>query len=57
MPQKEMGIVPDSELARLLAKLPRPDRRRLLALVQAAPGPRRVKLEKKMRQRLGELGL
>ncbi len=57
MPQKEMGVVPDSDLARLLAKLQRPDRRLLLALVQASPGPRRDKLERAMRQRLEVLGL
>lgn len=57
MPQPEMGIVPDSPLARLLAQLERPDRRLLLAAVQAAPGPRRTKLQRQVRARLAELGI
>jgi hypothetical protein len=52
-----MGIVPDSPLARLLARLERPDRRLLLAAVQAAPGPRREKLQRAVRKRLAELGI
>lgn len=55
--QKEMGVVPDSPLARLLAQLERPDRRLLLAAIQAAPGPRRTKLQRQITKRLRELGL
>jgi hypothetical protein len=57
MPQKEMGVVPDSDLARLLAKLPRHDRRLLLAVIQAAPAPKRDRLTREMRKRLIALGL
>jgi hypothetical protein len=57
MPQREMAVVPDSDLARLLARLTRPDRRTLLALVQMAPGPKRTRMERKFRGRLRELGI
>jgi hypothetical protein len=53
----EMGVVPGSPLAQLLAQLSRPDRRLLLATVQAAPGPRREKLQRQMRKRLVELDI
>jgi hypothetical protein len=57
MPQKEMGVIPGSPLAKLLARLERHDRRLLLAAVQAAPGPRREKLQREIRKRLFELGI
>ena len=57
MPQKEMGIVPDSPLAQLLAKLDRPDRRLLLAVVQMAPGPRRKRAERELRKRFVAQGI
>ncbi len=57
MSQKEMGIVPDSPLAQLLARLERRDRRLLLATVQAAPGPRRDRLQRAMATRLKDLGI
>lgn len=55
--QREMGVVPGSPLADLLAKLKRPDRQLLLAALQAAPGPRRVKLQRAVTKRMKELGL
>ncbi len=57
MARKEMGIVPDSDLARLLDKLDRPDRRLLLAAIQASPGPRRKRMTKEVERRLRNLGL
>jgi hypothetical protein len=52
-----MGIVPDSPLAHLLAKLNRHDRRLLLAALTAADGPRRDKLQREFKARAKELGL
>ena len=57
MGQQEMGVVPGSPLALLLAKLERHDRRLLLAAIQAKPGPRQVKLQRAITKRLRELGL
>jgi len=54
---KEMGVVPGSPLAKLLARLAREDRRLLLAAIQAAPGPRRTKLQRAVRKRFAELGI
>lgn len=53
---REMGVVPESPLAKLLAKLSRPDRRMLLAAVTSPPGPRRRKLERQVHRRLRDLG-
>lgn len=55
--QTEMAVTPDSPLARLLAKLSRPDRRLLLAAVQAKPGPRQKRLERQLQVRLKALGI
>ncbi len=55
--KRDMAVVPDSNLARLLARLGRHDRRELLAAIQAAPGPRRDRLERRVQARLAELGL
>lgn len=54
---KQLAVVPNSPLAQLLARLKRPDRRLLLAALQAAPGPRRDKLEKEVHKRLRLLGI
>ncbi len=55
--KRDMAVVPDSNLARLLSRLGRHDRRELLAAIQAAPGPRRDRLERRVQARLAELGL
>ncbi len=58
MPQREeMGVVPDSPLAQLLARLERHDRRLLLAALQAPPGRRRTKLQRAIQARLAALGI
>ena len=57
MPQKEMAIVPGSDLARFLVKLKRPERRLLLGVLQAAPGPKRQRMERDLRKRLAALGI
>ncbi len=57
MAKKEMGILPDSDLARLLVQLERPDRRLLLACLQTPPGPRRKRMTKEITRRLKDLGL
>lgn len=53
----EVGVVPGSGLARLLARLDRPDRRLLLAVVTGARTKKRGRLERQLRGRLAELGL
>jgi hypothetical protein len=53
----EMGVTPGSPLAQLLAQLTRPDRRLLLATIQAAPGPRRDRMQRQVTARLRARGL
>lgn len=53
----EMGVMPGSPLARLLAQLKRPERRLLLATIQAAPTPRRRRMERDLQRRLNRLGI
>lgn len=57
MTQKEMAVYPESPLAKLLARLQRPERRMLLAAVQCAPGPRQKRLERELKSRLARLGI
>ena len=58
MPQKEtLAVTPGSPLDRLLARLKRPERRLLLAVFAAAPGPRRARLERQAHARLRALGV
>lgn len=52
--KREMAVVPDSDLARFLAKLKRPERRMLLGLLQAAPGPKRQRMERELQRRIAE---
>lgn len=52
-----MAVVPDSDLARFLAKLKRPERRMLLGVLQAAPGPKRERMQRALQRRIKELKL
>lgn len=56
-PDADVGITPDSPLAQLLGKLKRPERRLLLAVVQAKPGPRRVRMDRELHRRFRLLGV
>jgi hypothetical protein len=51
------GVVPDSPLARLMARLQRPERRLLLAAIQSKPGPRRDRLNREFARRAYALGI
>lgn len=55
--KEDLRVVPDSPLANLLEKLPRRERRLLLATLQAAPGPRRSRMERQITARVKALGL
>lgn len=53
----DIFVRPDSPLARLLAKVKRPEQRLILAAVQAKPGPRRDRMEREVQRRLKALGI
>jgi len=53
----EMGVRPGSALEQALAVLTRPDRRLLLASLQARGGKRRAKLKKQAERRLRQVGV
>ncbi len=52
-----VAVTPDSPLARLLARLPRAERRLVLAAVQAKAAPRRARMERSVQRRLAALGI
>jgi hypothetical protein len=56
-PKPELAVFPDSPLARLLGRLPRRERRLLLAIVQAPPTKRRAKMERQLQARCAALGI